>query len=74
VGRRTRERVFRIRYKNNIGFRSKLSIGKPNSKVPGRVLRVNKVSDEELFHTGEFNKMPETLMREFRKAKGVVPA
>ena len=67
MGRRNRELVYRIRYKNNLGFRSKLSIGRPNVKIPGRVLRIGKVSQEELFHVGEYNRMPETLMREFKR-------
>jgi len=28
---------------------------------------VNKVSQEELFHVGSYNQLPEQLMKEFRK-------
>jgi len=67
MGRRTHERVFKIRYKGDFGFRSRTFLGKPNIKIPGRVLKVRKVSEQEIFHTGEYNHLPETLMREFNK-------
>jgi hypothetical protein len=70
VGSRTP--VFRVRYKQPDGIRSRLflSISQCPPSVPGRILRINKVSPEETWKIGEFNMMPKVLMREFRnKAK-----
>jgi hypothetical protein len=70
VGSRTR--VLRIRYKDVSGIKSRLflNISQCPPSVPGRILRVNKVSREEAWKVGEFNMMPKLLMREFRnKAK-----
>lgn len=67
MGRKARPTVFRVRYKDNFGIRSRLVIGKSPRKAPGRVLKINKVSLEEVFHVGEYNRMPENLMKEFKK-------
>jgi len=68
-GRNTRLKVLRIRYKDGVGFRSRLVIGTSIPKMPGRVLRINKVGYEELFHVGEHNQLPKMLMREFKQQK-----
>jgi len=64
-------KVFRVRYKEGDHFRSRLYFGgTPNDlhqKYPGRVLRVQKVSFEELFHIGGANQLPKKLMLEFRR-------
>lgn len=67
--RGTRQRVLRVRYKGEFGTRSRLVVGRVPKGIPGRILKVGKVSNEELFHVGEFNQMPKRLMREF-KAEG----
>jgi len=61
--------VLRIRYKEPQGIRARLflNISQCPPRVPGRVLRINKVSTEEQWHVGEFNMMPKVLMREFRQ-------
>ena len=69
-GKKTKERVFRIRYRSDLGPKSKLVICNDSKKAKrlfegGRVLRINKISQEELFHVGEYNQLPETLMKEF---------
>ena len=74
VGDRTP--VLRIRYKDVSGIKSRLylNLSKVPPNVPGRILKINKVSKEEAYHIGEFNMMPKLLMREFRrkdKKKGI---
>jgi len=69
-GKKAKERVFRIRYRSDLGPKSKLVICNDSRKAKrlfegGRVLRIGKISQEELFHVGEYNQLPETLMKEF---------
>lgn len=63
--------VMRIRYKDTSGIRARLFMREHLSEVPptvpGRILRVNKVSVHEQWKMGEFNMFPKTLMREFRR-------
>ncbi len=63
--------TLRVRYKDNLGARSKLMfIGGKNKKIKSKgkkLLRIQKVSQQELHHVGEFNDMPERLMKEFRR-------
>lgn len=65
------KKVFRVRYKEGDHFRSRLYFGSVPAnlyqKYPGRVLRVQKVGLEELFHTGGANQLPKKLMLEFRR-------
>jgi len=65
------KKVFRVRYKEGDHFRSRLYFGSvPDNlyqKYPGRVLHVQKVSFEELFHVGGSNQLPKKLMLEFRR-------
>ena len=67
VGSRTP--VLRVRYKDTSGIRARLylNLSQVPPSVPGRILRVNKVSKEEQWHIGEFNMMPKLLMREFKR-------
>jgi len=68
-------RVLRVRYKDGPDVRSKLFLSadpkKLKGRVPGKVLKVGKVSYEELFHIGSANRLPETLMKEFRRGRNV---
>ena len=65
--------TLRVRYKDDEGARSKLMfVGGKNRKVKTKgkkFLRMQKVSKEELQHVGEFNDMPERLMKEFAQNK-----
>lgn len=66
------DRVLRVRYKDNLGIRSKLVIGTDPKKVKNlgdRIIRVGKISYEELYHVGEHNRMAKDLMREFRTGR-----
>jgi polyhydroxyalkanoate synthesis regulator phasin len=66
------DRVLRVRYKDTLGIRSKLVIGtepKKVKKMGDRIIRVGKISYEELYHVGSYNRMPQLLMREFRTGK-----
>lgn len=67
VGNRTP--VLRVRYKDNAGIRARLylNLSQVPPSIPGRILRVTKVSKEEQWHVGEFNMMPKLLMREFKR-------
>lgn len=63
---RKRERVLRVRYRSPVGPRSKLVImngNKPSKRVKanGRILRVSKVSYEELFGVGEYFQIPDII-------------
>ena len=69
--RRGVEKTLKIRYKNSLGIHTRLVLGPPRKfESPGKVLRVTKVSWEEIHKVGEFNDMPERLMREFRTQGG----
>jgi len=79
MGGRTNKRlVLRIRFKDDLGAKSKLIFAgastKRRAKINGRVVRVNKVSQDELFHTGEHNQMVRQLEKEFncRHVKEVI--
>jgi len=71
--------VFRVRYRDSLGIKSRLVVGRgtkrPKGCGKGKVLRVNKVSEHELYHMGEYNDMPNRLMQEFkRNGNGAKPA
>jgi hypothetical protein len=63
LGRHTRDKVLRIRFRDNIGIKSTLTIRDDhkavrdtfNNKGGGRILKIGKVSYEELFHVGSGN-------------------
>jgi hypothetical protein len=64
------DRVLRVRYKDNLGTKTRLIMGSTKaSKVGTRVLRVGKVSYEELHHVGGSNTMIRDLMKEFKTGK-----
>ena len=71
MGRNANKKVLRIRYKVKNGTRCRLVLANNHksakSFVGGRVLKIGKVSLEELFHVGEYNNLPEKLMKEFRE-------
>lgn len=65
--------TLRVRFKDDKGVKSKLVFTngkKKKMKSKGqKFLRVQKVSKEELYHVGEFNDLPERLMKEFIQSK-----
>ena len=66
------DRVLRVRYKDNLGIRSKLVVGTDPKKIKNlgdRIIRVGKISYEELYHVGEHNRMVKDLMREFKTGR-----
>jgi len=71
VSRNGKSQVYKIRYKRPGGeFGTRFSFSKASGrKMKGRILSVRKVSSEELFRVGEYNNLPTTLMREFRKSR-----
>ena len=72
MGRHTSRKKLRIRYKGDLGIKSKLVFSTNNTKLSrhapngAKILRVNKVSLAEDQKIGEFNPLPQMLMREFR--------
>ena len=70
--KRARATVFKIRYRDSEGPKSKLVISEngkvPKVKVSGKVLSITKVPFEELFHLDTFNFLPKNLMNEFRRS------
>lgn len=77
MGRKSGKRkVLRIRFRDDLGIpQTRLVVGNKPSRFKasfnqGRVLKISKVSHEELFHVGAYNKLPEQLMKEFRGRKG----
>jgi hypothetical protein len=66
------DRVLRVRYKDNLGSRSRLIIGsasKVSNVLGSRIVKVQKVSYSEIYHTGEYNQMAKKLMLEFKEGK-----
>jgi len=73
MGKNRRNLTLRVRFKNDLGIKSKLVVGKGKKKAKGfgasKILRVEKVSKNELYHMGEYNDMPQRLMKEFKNGK-----
>ncbi len=68
MGKNKKNITLRVRYKEGFNVRSRLVVGdrKRAAKTSrGRILRVEKVSENERLHIGEFNDMPSRLMKEF---------
>lgn len=69
MGKNKRNITLRVRYRDGFNIRSRLVVGGNKRAAKGfnkgKVLRVEKVSKNELYHMGEFNDMPNRLMREF---------
>lgn len=69
--RHNKRKAYRVRYKKpgkkfGTKFSFSDSILENRNRAQGRVLRVSKISKEEVERVAEFNKLPDTLMREFR--------
>jgi len=70
--RHNKRKAYRVRYKNpgkrfGTRFAFSDSVLENRNKAKGRVLRISKISKEEVERVAEFNKLPEILMREFNK-------
>jgi len=67
-------KVYRIRTKSNGGFfGSQMFLGPSARQLgsrhhKGRIVSITKVSSEEILRLGEFFRLGETLMKEFRKS------
>jgi len=72
-GKNKRNLTLRVRYKDGFNVRSRLVVGNQKraarSLGKGKILRVEKVSKNELYHMGEYNDMPNRLMNEFKNGK-----
>jgi hypothetical protein len=81
VPRRNRsDKVLRVRFKDNLGMPKttlRISNDPRNTKGTfgaGRVLRIGKMSPEQIYKVGSWNPLPQQLMREFteeRRRKGL---
>ena len=69
------KKVLKIRYRDEFGIKTRLVLGNNHKSLKatfgrGKVLRIGKVSQEEMYKVGEFNKLPEKLMKEFSHLGG----
>lgn len=77
MSRSKHELVLRARFRDEKGTRSSLVFKRGDRSLDfsgKKVLRLNKVSQNELYHIAEFNPLPGKLMREFteqRKLQGL---
>ena len=72
MGRKNRrDLVLRIRFKDSEGMpKTSLVISNDHKNVKnkfggGRILKIGKMSPEQIYKIGEYNELPEKLMQEF---------